>query len=276
MGLALTGCTTTEFIGYGYTEEDIAIEKSIQVDIEETVKLNVNNPRLNKLVTWASTDNTVASVSSNGEVKGLKEGKASIVVVYEELTAICEVEVYNSYSAPYLAIDFSTASLNIGDSITVKAETRYKGEVVENNNYTWSTSDEQVALVEDLGNRAIVSGNNAGDASIYVSTTYKGYQANTEVKVTVYASTIVFDVSNATPTKGGYEVEVFNGDTYTPNLKVYSDGILIENAPISWSVSDAKVLSKTGNTFTAIARGKADIIGSYRGLATVVITVNVK
>lgn len=46
-----------------------------------------------KSVIWSSSDSDVASVSENGLVKGLKEGRATITAICDGLSATCDIEV---------------------------------------------------------------------------------------------------------------------------------------------------------------------------------------
>lgn len=46
-----------------------------------------------KSVIWSSSDSDVASVSENGHVKGLKEGRATITATCDGLSATCDIEV---------------------------------------------------------------------------------------------------------------------------------------------------------------------------------------
>ncbi|MBR6407191.1 MAG: Ig domain-containing protein [Clostridia bacterium] len=78
---------------------------SISVDGEETLKATViPDDAANKNVTWSSSDNTIATVDSNGKVKGIAKGTATITVTTEDggFTAECKVSVmtkdeYNEY-----------------------------------------------------------------------------------------------------------------------------------------------------------------------------------
>ena len=70
---------------------------------------------LNKHVTWSSSDNTIATVDSNGVVSGITSGSATITVTTNDggYTAQCSVTVYD-YSQDY----FTVESLEDNNTIT--------------------------------------------------------------------------------------------------------------------------------------------------------------
>jgi NAD-dependent dihydropyrimidine dehydrogenase PreA subunit len=54
-----------------------------------------------KTVTWSSSDASVATVSSNGTVTGIKEGRATISAQCGEIVATCPVDVFEAIREDY-------------------------------------------------------------------------------------------------------------------------------------------------------------------------------
>lgn len=103
----------------------------------------------NKEVSWSSSDPAIASVDQTGLVIGLKAGKATITATTKDgsnLSAHCEVEVL-----PAILVDSITmqteARLNKGGKLVLSPVVL--PEDVGNKELTWSTSDENVATVEN-------------------------------------------------------------------------------------------------------------------------------
>lgn len=75
-------------------------QKNLTLKIDDEVKLNaIIKPEdaLDKTVTWSSSDTNIVSVDSNGNIKALKEGTATITVTTKdgEFTAKVEITVNN-------------------------------------------------------------------------------------------------------------------------------------------------------------------------------------
>ena len=75
----------------------------------------------NKAVTWRSDDSSVASVSDEGKIVGLKEGMTTITVTTEDggFVSSCELKVLpRVISVTQVALDKTSVELVKGDEIT--------------------------------------------------------------------------------------------------------------------------------------------------------------
>ena len=73
--------------------ETISISKtSASIKINETLQLTASSSTSSK-ITWTSSDTSIATVDSNGLVKGIKEGYAVITAKGSEKTATCTITV---------------------------------------------------------------------------------------------------------------------------------------------------------------------------------------
>lgn len=74
-------------------DETVTINKSSAiVNVDETIQLTATSST-NSKITWTSSNNAVATVSSDGLVKGVKEGTAIITAKGSEKSATCTVTV---------------------------------------------------------------------------------------------------------------------------------------------------------------------------------------
>jgi uncharacterized protein YjdB len=140
----------------------------------------------NKNVTWVSSDATIASVSPDGTVTGVKAGTATITVKTEDggFTKDCVVTVTAPTVHPTsVVLNKTTDSIVIG--ATDKLTATFTPAETTNKNVTWSSSDATIASVATDGT---VTGVKAGTAKITVKTEDGALTAICDVTVTAPAS----------------------------------------------------------------------------------------
>jgi len=122
----------------------------------------------NQTVKWTSSNETVATVSSEGKVTAKAPGTATITVITEDggKTASCVVTV----AAPIVQVtgvtlNRTTFTLDEGKSFTLIAT--ILPENATNKTVTWTSSNKNVASVDNQG---IVRGISSGTATITVTT----------------------------------------------------------------------------------------------------------
>ena len=133
----------------------------------------------NKNVTWRSSNTAVATVT-NGVVKGLKEGTATITVTTADggKTATCSVTVKpQEVRVTGVTLNKTSITLSVKRSYTLTATVNPDN--ATNKKVTWTSSDPAVATV----NNGIVRGVSAGNAEITVRTDDGGFTATCSVKV---------------------------------------------------------------------------------------------
>ncbi|MDR0426079.1 MAG: Ig-like domain-containing protein [Clostridiales bacterium] len=149
-----------------------------------------------KTVTWSTSDNRVATVSTDGLVTAVDAGTATITVTTADggKTASCTVTV----SAPVVAvtgvtISLAAKSLEIGGTQPLTA-TVSPGNATDKT-VTWSTSDGAVATVDADG---LVTAMAAGTATITVTTADGGKTASCTVTVSSVVSVAEITLSDST------------------------------------------------------------------------------
>ncbi len=140
----------------------------------------------NKKVTWTSSDESVATVSSIGEVKAVAEGTATITVTTQDggLTAECTVNVAPKPIVNVTGVELSktTLTLNVGGSATLKATVA--PDDATNTDINWTSSDAAVASVDEDG---VVKALAEGLATITATTVDGGFTATCALTVKAYA-----------------------------------------------------------------------------------------
>ena len=121
----------------------------------------------NKSVRWESSDTDTATVDSDGLVRGVKEGTATITVTTEDesKTASCIVTVKSTRT------EVDGVSISGNTNIKENEKTQLKATVTPssatNKNVTWESSNTAVATVDSNG---LVTGVKEGTATITVTT----------------------------------------------------------------------------------------------------------
>ena len=142
----------------------------------------------NKEVSWTSNNESVATVDSNGNVKGLKEGSATITVTTKDgsKTATCKVTVskpVSTIAVTGVSLNKTSLSLTVGESQSLSATVSPSN--ASDKSVSWKSSNTSVATVDGSGNVKAVK---AGTATVTVTT--KDGSKTATCKVTVKSSSV--------------------------------------------------------------------------------------
>ena len=194
-----------------------------------------------KSVTWKSSDESIATVTSEGKVKGIKYGTATITCTSNAtgLSTTCKVTV------GLVKLDKSNATIEKGTTLTLKP-TVYPSSL-EDKSVKWTSSDKTVATVSSSGK---VKGIKAGTATITCTSVATGLSAT--CKVTVINGTVTLNKTEAFIEKGK-----------TTTLKATLTPTTLEDMSVTWTSSDKTVA-------TVSSSGKVKGVGY--GTATITCT----
>ncbi len=142
----------------------------------------------NKEVSWTSNNESVATVDSNGNVKGLKEGSATITVTTKDgsKTATCKVTVskpVSTIAVTGVSLNKTSLSLTVGESQSLSATVSPSN--ASDKSVSWKSSNTSVATVDGSGNVKAVK---AGTAKVTVTT--KDGSKTATCNVTVKSSSV--------------------------------------------------------------------------------------
>ena len=249
-GLQAT-CDVTVTPGPTYVQLEPA---SVTLGKGETQELEVFTDAVSPL-TFTTSAKKIATVTSAGLVKGVKKGSAVIgVETLNGRTDFVDVTVLNAPSK--VTLDQKNVSLAVDEEYALEA-TLPKGSTGK---ITWTSSDEDVALVDDEG---VVTGVSVGTAVIK-ATTYNKKSAKCTVKVTVPAGEILID-PEIDMTRGEiidlpFEVLDIQGNAYREKIGVAFD--------------PTGIVTLSGDTLRAVKVGETVMTVTAGGLMeTCVITV---
>ncbi len=187
----------------------------------------------NKNVKWASSNKSVARVSSDGTVTGIKKGTCKITVKTEDggYKATCTVKVNKKVDVTGVKLNKKSLTVEKGDTATLKATVSPSNASVQS--VKWSTSDKSIATVNSKG---VVTGKKGGTVTITCKTSDQGKKATCKVTVHESVTEVTLNVTKLT--------------LLTSNTKTLTASVLPKtatNKSIKWYSGDssiAKVSSK--------------------------------
>ena len=203
------------------------LEKGQTLDLVATVTGNAD-----VTVTWTSSNDAVATVDANGKVTGVAEGSANITATSQaepNKSATCNITVKAASVTSSITLDKSTAEVEIGKDITLKATTVPTDGVT----VKWTSSNAEIATVDN----GKVTGIKEGEATITATLVENG---NETVK-----STCVVTVKKAART------------------------IALDNTKLEMAVGEEKTLKATVEGYTTDSNGKVTWTTSDKTIATV-------
>ena len=181
----------------------------------------------NQNVTWSSDDENIATVE-NGLVTAVSAGETTITVTADDggFTATCAVTV-TAATVPVTGVNLSltTLSLTKGDTKTLIATVI--PDHATNQNITWKSSNNAVAIVNDGTVTAIA----AGTVSITATTEDGGFTASCSITVIQLTSAETIDKPLAklypNPTDGRFTLHFEAPGTYSITIATMSGAILL-------------------------------------------------
>ena len=263
------GATSNGYVAYyadqvitGIRAESITLNKtSVKLkagDTETLVATVLPENTTDKTVTWASSDEAIATVDSEGKVSAVGIGTATITATCGDVSATCEVTV-SPVPAESVTLNKASLELLIGGSETLVAtvkpdDTTYK-------TITWTSSNEAIATIDSDGKVTAIA---LGTATI--TATCGSVSATCEVTVNpVPAESITLDK---------IEAEILVGYSVTLTATVLPDDTTFKT--VTWTSSDEDIATVDENgTVTGIGVGSTTITATCGSVyATCDITVN--
>ncbi len=202
----------------------------------------------NKVLSWTSSDETVATVDYNGRVTTLKVGETFITVKAtdgSDVSATCKVTVLPT-PVTSISIDKSEWSGKVGETIQLTATVL--PEDATDKTIEWSSSDESVATVTNEG---LVTAISVGEAVIIAKAT-DGSDFSATCKVTVLPTLVTSISLDKNEWIGKVEETIHLTATVLPDDAT--------DKTIDWSSSDESVATVTNEGLvTALKAGNAII-----------------
>lgn len=222
--------------------DSIEVEVGMFVELEATV---IPDDATDQEVKWKSSDTSVAKVSDNGTVKGIKGGSAIITVTTEEggYSAVCLVTVIEPVRS--IKLNKENYKLGLGKKFTLVATVG--SETATDKSLTWVSSDPDICTVNQKG---VITGVSLGRATI---TAYanddSGEEAICEVRVVRQATSI--NVNHGI-------LNMVVGDRETLKATIKPNNATFKTAKFKSSDQDVAIVDNKG-VITAVGAGKCTV-----------------
>lgn len=232
----------------------IALPQNAVVGYDSKVNVTYNPANTTeKSLTWSSSDETIATVDALGVVTGIKAGTVTITAtsaIDNTLSNSITITVEDPILVASIATSPTTADIFIADTIRLSAT--ITPDNATDKNYTWSSSDNTIAIVDDSG---LVTGMAEGMATITATSHEGGKTAGTVVNVKIrHVASIAIDSPDITLQLSADGAE----------SKTLTASVMPQNATdpsYAWSSDHSDIVSvDNSGLITAIAEGTANII----------------
>ena len=179
------------------TAKDITVPENLDVKLndenETAVEATVSPADATDVeVSYASTDEAVATVDKGGKVQVLQPGECDIVTTLTqegEKVAEKKTHIKAFYEVESVTLDKTEGILTAGNTVTLNAAVLPE-EIANETTVTWTSSDEKVATVDENGKVTAIA---AGEATI----TATAGEKSATYKLTVQAKKVVQNTSKS-------------------------------------------------------------------------------
>ncbi len=239
------------------TIDKVSVSKSkvfLVVDGNIQLTASVKPKTANQTVTWASVDNKIATVTSNGLVTGVNYGTTKIIATAVDgtNTVVNVIVQEKNIRVKSISIDQDDFSINVGStrslSVTIKPSD------ATNQGVSWTSSNSNVVAVNSNGD---VKGISPGIATITAKTIDGKYTSS--IKILVNA------------TKNNDSVKDIKL-TYNKSHVVIGKSLYIKAEVIPPDASDQELTWSTNDKKIATVSSDGNVYGKGEGIAIITVT----
>ena len=244
-------------------EEATLMSLGATVQLTATVLDGNGQPVAGAVVTWTSSDKSVATVSAQGLVTAEMNGTARIMATSDTATAGINVKVMQSAGSIVIA-PMEATLMSLGATVQLTATVLdQNGQSVEDAVVTWQSSDESVATVSADGLVTAV-----GNGVVRITATSGSASTGIDVTVMQSAGSMVIEPEMSTLMSLGETVQL-------EATVLDGNGQPVAGAVVTWESGDEAVATVSAQGLvTAVSNGVARITATS-GIATAGIDVTV-
>ena len=241
-------------------------QDSVSVTERYTVQLEAKVENYTGDLEWTSSNTDVATVDSNGLVKGIVPGTATITVKAGIAKDTCEVVVTQDLYYPVLTVErsiidlYPNGSINIGAKVTSNAVDK-----TSETTFTYTSNNPNVVTVDENG---VVTGVAQGSTTVRVVAIYNNIQVETNVTVNVNLDlTVNLDVEELTLATGDV-LENGHIGQQSVNLTVKLNEVEADITDVVWTSEQDSIATVVGNgkqaTIKAEDAGSTKVIVNFK------------
>lgn len=213
-------------------------------------------------ITWTSSDTKIVTVDEKGVITGIKGGNATITGTLKNGMSVQIKVTVDTILVESLSFKEESVTVLLGQN-TSQAVLINPIDATETDEVVWTSSDESVALVDELGN---VTGLKAGEAEITVSINKVEASYTVIVKEVPLTSIEITNKPSDLDVGDSFQIEITKNPSDTTDQVTFT-----------YTSSDPNVLLVDENGLvTAVNKGSATItVTASNGLTTTItLTVN--
>ena len=216
----------------------------------------------NQSLSYTSSNSNVATVDSEGNVKGITVGEAYITVSAAGYQAVANIKVINTISLNSISI---SKNIQLKEQSSSTLNVTFNPSNATNKKVTWKSSNPNVATVDSSGNVKAIA---PGTATITVISSDGGKVATCNVEVIALSKKLTGISLNKTELTMELDAE----ETLTVNFNPE----YAENKNIKWSSSNTKIAKVSNGKITPVKPGKVEIKavsedGNYEAVCQVTV-----
>ncbi len=249
-----------------YTKASISLDKtSAEVEVDKTVSLKATVIPNDAAVVWTSSDDSVATVSDTGVVKGIKAGTATVTAALADYPAVMASATITVNAPPVISLEntstISSSTVILSKNVTVNASANggtapYRYEII----YKLS-SDSNWKTLQDYSSNSSVSFTPEKSGTYYIRVTVKdndSTMAEKNISLTVNAPTLEnTSVISATEIDLGETISITasaKGGTGTYQYQI----VYKQKSATSWSTIQSYSTNSTAS-FRPLKQGDYDL-----------------
>lgn len=185
----LLACNQTESSTESQQKQgSIAFAQSeITLNVGETTTLEIITAKPNVFILWEILDESLATVSTKGEVTALAEGQTFCYAKFQNETVMCRIIILPKQAKPMLSVvvpyEDASVVLYAEDSLDLNLTVKLGDDLVDGAEIEYEVSDEQILSVEN----GVITAIKTGSATVTVNVTYQEQTASLEINVEVVA-----------------------------------------------------------------------------------------
>jgi uncharacterized protein YjdB len=215
-----------------------------------------------RTITWSSSNEDVASVSSTGKVLAVAPGTATITATSEGKSDKATITVVAPVGSVVVSPD--SISLVIGKTSPLTATVKdANNNTLDGRDVTWKSSNTSVATVDDKG---VVTGVSVGTATVTATSEGKSGSAKVVVTLEPVDKVTVADIENTTDpltVVEGQTMQLVALLTDAAGNSLTSDG-----RTLTWSSDDQNIATVNGQGLvTGVSPGKTKITATADGVS---------
>ncbi len=233
--------------GITLNKTKVTLDMSGEKEEQLTATITPSTANINNKIKWTSSNEKIATVDETGKVEAISNGEVEIQVITQNgKTATCKVTVQTSPTE--ITLDKTKATLDLSGTKEIDLSVIIKENVNTNKKITWTSSDEEIATVDETGK---VTAKTNGEVEIQ-AITENGKIATCEITIVTTPTNITLNKKETTLdlSKTKEEQLIATIEPETANI----------STKITWTSSNTNVatIDQTGK-ITAIANGEAEI-----------------